>query len=172
MACGKKLKNIYPWKPPVLIVQVLDVILSFFWSSPGCVYTELIPSIYPSIHPSIFFRSSGAGLWWQQAQQSSPDVPLPSNTFQLLWGDPEAFPGQMRYVIPPACSGSTPGSLASWMYLENLHRKPPRRHLDQMPEPPRRHLDQMPEPIGSFWRKGAVALLRAPSGCLSSSSYL
>lgn len=39
---------------------------------------------------------SGAGWWWQQAQQGGADVPLPSNVFQLLLGDPEAFlvPGE------------------------------------------------------------------------------
>ncbi len=63
--------------------------------------------------PFILFRLSGAGSWWQQAKQSIQHVPLPSNIFQLLRGDPEAFPGQMRYVIPPACSGSASGSLTS-----------------------------------------------------------
>lgn len=29
-------------------------------------------------------------------------------------GDPEAFSGQMKYIIHPACSGSTPRSLTSW----------------------------------------------------------
>lgn len=31
-----------------------------------------------------------------------------SPVFQLLLEDPEVFPGQMRYVIPPTSSGSTP----------------------------------------------------------------
>jgi len=59
--------------------------------------------------PSNFSRLSGARSRGQQAKQSTPDVPLSSNSFQLLLGDPKVFPGQMRYAIPPACSGSTPG---------------------------------------------------------------
>lgn len=37
-----------------------------------------------------------------------------SKTFQLLLGDPEAVPGQMRYIVPPASSGFAPGSPPSW----------------------------------------------------------
>lgn len=29
-----------------------------------------------------------------------PDIPVPTSAFQLLLGNPEAFPGQMRYEIP------------------------------------------------------------------------
>ncbi len=46
------------------------------------------------------------------------------------------FPGQMRYVIPPACSGSALGSPTSWTCLEHLQRKAHRKHPDQMPELP------------------------------------
>ncbi len=28
-------------------------------------------------------------MWWQQAKQGGPDVPLPSNVLQLLLGDPK-----------------------------------------------------------------------------------
>jgi len=48
------------------------------------------------------------------------DFLLPSNTLQLLLGDPKAIPGQIRYIIPPAGSGSAPGSPASRMCPENL----------------------------------------------------
>jgi len=54
---------------------------------------------FTSIHPSISFRLSVAGSRGQQAQESVPDVPLLSNASQLLLGNPEAFPGQTRYVI-------------------------------------------------------------------------
>lgn len=69
------------------------------------------------IHPSIYCCLSGVGSRWQQAKQGGADVPLPSNAFQFLLGDPEAFPGQMWYIISPASSGSTPGSPTSWMFL-------------------------------------------------------
>lgn len=44
------------------------------------------------IHPSIFLCLSGVGLRWQL------------NVFQLIVEDPEAFPGQLGDVIPPASS--------------------------------------------------------------------
>lgn len=43
----------------------------------------------------------------------------------------------MWYVIPPATSGSTPGSPPCWAVLENLQWKVPRMHPNQVPEPPR-----------------------------------
>ncbi|XP_075954572.1 cAMP-responsive element modulator-like isoform X1 [Anarhichas minor] len=81
-----------------------------------------------SIHPSIFLRLSGLGSRWQQAKQADPDFPLTGNMFQLILGDPEASPGQLGDVIPPACSGSSPGSLPSWTCLENLQWEASRRH--------------------------------------------
>jgi len=79
-------------------------------------------------HPSILFRLSGAGLRWQPAKQGPPGFLLPSNTLKLLLGDPETFPGQMRYIIPPAHSGSAPGSPPSQTCPENLSGEVTRRH--------------------------------------------
>lgn len=42
----------------------------------------------------------------------------------------------MRYIIPPASSGTAPGSPPCWSYLENLQRGTPRGHPDQISEPP------------------------------------
>ncbi len=39
-----------------------------------------------------------------------------------LLGETKAFPSQMRYIISPACSGSTPESSIGWMCSENLQR--------------------------------------------------
>lgn len=39
---------------------------------------------------------------------------------------------QMRYIIPPVCSGSAEGLSTSWMCPENLLQEDP----DQMLEPP------------------------------------
>ncbi len=58
------------------------------------------------------------------------------STWQHSPAPPEgsgSFTGQMRYMIPPASSGSTLGSPRSWRCPENLPRKP---HPNQMPEPP------------------------------------
>ncbi len=54
-------------------------------------------------------------LQWQQDKQASPDALPPSNIFQLVLGDSHGFPNKMRYIISPACSGSTPGWPPSWM---------------------------------------------------------
>lgn len=46
----------------------------------------------------------------------------PEKAFQLLPGDPEAFPGQMGYISPPASSGSTTVFLLSWLSPVDLRR--------------------------------------------------
>ncbi len=97
-----------------------SILITFWWGG-----------LDASIHPSFFRRFLGP-FTWQQAKQDSPDVPLSSSVFQLLLGDPEVFPSQMRYVIYPACSGSTLRSLTSWTSI----RRHPRRHPDQMLKPP------------------------------------
>ncbi|CAB1438716.1 unnamed protein product [Pleuronectes platessa] len=43
-----------------------------------------------------------------------PDIPLPSHNLQLFLGDPEVFPGQMGYRVPPASFESISGSPPSW----------------------------------------------------------
>ncbi|KAK3532345.1 hypothetical protein QTP86_016026 [Hemibagrus guttatus] len=50
--------------------------------------------------------------------------------------DPEAFPGQPRDIVSPACPGSSPGFLPGGACLEHLPREMSRRHPKQMPEPP------------------------------------
>lgn len=54
--------------------------------------------------------------------QGISDIPLPSNGFQLLLGDPKVFLGQKKYVIPPVSSESAPGSPPSLSCSENLQR--------------------------------------------------
>lgn len=44
---------------------------------------------------------------WQQAKQVILVILLIRNTFKVLLGDHEMFPGQTRYIISPAGSGST-----------------------------------------------------------------
>lgn len=103
-----------------------------------------------SHHPSIFACFSWVGSHWQRAQKVILEALLPRNTSQLLLGDPEAFPGQMRYIIPPAGSGSAQGSPPSWPCQENIQREAPRRHPNQLPRT---------TSAGSFQRKEAAALL-------------
>ncbi|CAM4549908.1 unnamed protein product [Leuciscus chuanchicus] len=90
----------------------------------------------PSIHPSIFFRLSGAGSRGQQSKQGCPDFPLPRHFLQLFRGDTEAFPGQPGDIVPPACPRSSPGSPPGGTCLEHLPGKASRRHPEKMPEPP------------------------------------
>ena len=43
-----------------------------------------------------------------------------------------AIPSHVGNVIPPACSGSAPGSPTSWKCLKHLQRETARRHPNQM----------------------------------------
>lgn len=66
------------------------------------------------IHPSIHFPPL--------IQSQVTVTPLtPATLSSSSQGNPEAFPGQMKYVVSPACSGSTPGA-SCW---SNLPRKCP-----------------------------------------------
>lgn len=81
-------------------------------------------------------HSSRIGSQGQQAKQGVPHSPLPSHAFQLILGDPEALPGQMGYVVPPANSGSNSRSPPSWKCRVNLQRKASRWRPDKIPQPP------------------------------------
>ncbi|MEQ2252927.1 hypothetical protein ILYODFUR_026849, partial [Ilyodon furcidens] len=89
------------------------------------------PSIYPLSSISL-----GVGSRAQQPKQRDPDFPLPSHLGQLVRGNPKAFPGQPRNIVPPACPGSSSGPLPGGMCPEHLTREASRRHPNQIPEPP------------------------------------
>ncbi|KAK3572117.1 hypothetical protein QTP86_022195 [Hemibagrus guttatus] len=55
---------------------------------------------------------------------------------RLFRRDPEAFPGQPRNIVSPACPGSSLGPLPGGACPEHLPRETSRRHPKQMPEPP------------------------------------
>ncbi|KAL0146834.1 hypothetical protein M9458_057773, partial [Cirrhinus mrigala] len=55
---------------------------------------------------------------------------------QLFRRNTEAFPGQPRDIVPPACPGSSPGPPPGGTCPEHLPREASRRHPEQMPEPP------------------------------------
>ncbi|MED6274920.1 hypothetical protein CHARACLAT_021294 [Characodon lateralis] len=76
----------------------------------------------------VVFRLSRTGSRGQQIQQRHPDVALPKHLLQFLLGEPEACPGQLRDIVPPACPGPSPGPPPSGTCLEHLPRKASRRH--------------------------------------------
>lgn len=109
--------------------------------------------IQTKIHPSsIFLCFSGAGSWGQQTKQGTPHILHPSNNFQLLLWDSKVFSGQMRYIIPPECSGSG--------YV-------PRKPLTGGAQDASL-LDARTTSTGPFRCEGAAAVLQAPSVFLSS----
>ncbi|KAK3558536.1 hypothetical protein QTP86_019007 [Hemibagrus guttatus] len=55
---------------------------------------------------------------------------------KLFRRDPEAFPGQPRDIVSPACPGSSPGPLPGGACPEHLPRETSWRHPKQMPKPP------------------------------------
>ncbi|MEQ2282632.1 hypothetical protein AMECASPLE_002718 [Ameca splendens] len=72
----------------------------------------------------------------QQPKQRSPDFPLRSHLGQLVRGNPSAFSGQPRNIVPPAYPGSSFGPPPGGTCPEHLTREASRRHPDQIPEPP------------------------------------
>jgi len=95
-------------------------------------YGAKVLNCFPSNHRSIYFLPLIRGGVRQQVQEGNPDIPLPSDTLQLLQRDPEAFPGQKLHIIPPTCPESPPSRTCP----ENLQTEATRRHPNQMAEPP------------------------------------
>ncbi|MEQ2236142.1 hypothetical protein ILYODFUR_009436 [Ilyodon furcidens] len=62
---------------------------------------------------------------------------------QLIRGNPKAFPGQPRNIVPPACPGSFSGPCPGGTSLEHLTREASMRHPNQMPEPPQPQKQQL-----------------------------
>ncbi|KAI3355635.1 hypothetical protein L3Q82_004174 [Scortum barcoo] len=70
--------------------------------------------------------------WRKDAQTSlTPDTSSSSSG-----GDPEAFPGQPRDIVSPACPGSSRRPPPGGTCLEHLPREASRGHPKQMPKPP------------------------------------
>lgn len=59
---------------------------------------------------------------------------LSSSTYSNSPWDPNVYPGQRGYLSSPASSSSALWSSFSWMYLTNLQREAPRRHLSKTPQ--------------------------------------
>ena len=75
--------------------------------------------IHPSIHPSIYLFIH----------------PKQENLIQLFRGDPGAFPGQPRDIVPPACPGSSRGPSTGGTFPETPTREDSGRHPNEVPEP-------------------------------------
>ncbi len=123
--------NVWPNTWPSHKLYILDGLI---WVNCSYKANQLISKGTYSIHPSIFFRLSGAGS--HPSKQRCPDLPLPRHFLQLFRGDTEPFPGQPGDIVSPACPRSSPGPPPGGTRLEHLPGKASRRHPEQMPEPP------------------------------------
>lgn len=74
----------------------------------------------PLFPQPIYHHFAWSGSQWQQAKQSSPDIPLSSYVLLLFLGDPEIFPSQMGYILPAGYPRSIQRSPLSC--TEYLHR--------------------------------------------------
>lgn len=76
------------------------LLYSFLIIHPQCVTFLLIDDCGVRLHRYFIFHLSRIGLQWWEAKQGIPNVSISSNTFLLLFLDPESLPGQMWYIIP------------------------------------------------------------------------
>ncbi|KAK3552864.1 hypothetical protein QTP86_024271 [Hemibagrus guttatus] len=75
-------------------------------------------------------------VWQRRAYELAFNTLKCRHFLQLFRKDPEAFPGQPRDIVSPACPGSSPRPLPGRACLEHLPRETSWRHPKQMPEPP------------------------------------
>ncbi|KAK3548030.1 hypothetical protein QTP70_003062 [Hemibagrus guttatus] len=72
----------------------------------------------------------------QESELEVAELKMLRHFLQLFWRDPEAFPGQPRDIVSPACPGSSQRSFQGGACPEHLPREMSWRHPKQMPEPP------------------------------------
>ncbi|KAI3351216.1 hypothetical protein L3Q82_005769 [Scortum barcoo] len=113
--------------------------------------------VNPSIHPSIFIRFyPGPGRRGSSLSRDAQTFPHPRHFLQLFRGTPEAFPGQLRDIVSPACPGSSPRASSRWdlpgTWNTSLGRRPGGAS----------ETDAQATPADSSRCEGAAALLRAP----------
>ncbi|KAI3360480.1 hypothetical protein L3Q82_002269 [Scortum barcoo] len=79
----------------------------------------------------------GPGRGGSSLSRDAQTSPHPRHFLQLLpGGSSEAFPGQPRDIVSPACPGSSPRPPPGGTCLEHLPREASRGHPKQMPKPP------------------------------------
>ncbi|KAI3355662.1 hypothetical protein L3Q82_004257 [Scortum barcoo] len=134
-------------------INLADSILMPVFSGDPDPESALLPVSYERCQKG----ETGGNPYWQirrqQSEQRCPDFPHPRHFLQLFRGDPEAFPGQPRDIVSPACPGSSPRPPPGGTCLEHLPREASRGHPKQMPKPPQ---------LTASRCEGAAALLRAP----------
>lgn len=87
-----------------LFLDMLSVDRSSYTCWYGVIKQTTLKLLWRSIH---LFSSAYPGLGCGgRRQYSTAGITLPSNAFLLLLEDPEVFPGQMRFEIPPASVSS------------------------------------------------------------------
>ncbi|XP_050960778.1 uncharacterized protein LOC127162047 [Labeo rohita] len=130
--------NITYYGVPVMDDHLFDISKYFFPAAKFIHKALSKPKNKVLLHCSDGVRCSPALFWsrGQQSKQRRPDFPLPRHFLQLFRRNTEAFPGQPRDIIPPACPGSSPGPPPGGTCPEHLPREASRRHPEQMPEPP------------------------------------
>ncbi len=132
-------------------------------------HTMLINLFLSALHLPIFchlFR-----LQSPHAKQGNLMSFTPVTSSSSSWGDPEAFPGQMGYVIPPAVTESALWSSSHQACVEYLIR----RH--QVPKPPQLASFNMKEEGWEFLLISELSLIPhscwwAVRGKLISSSWI
>ncbi len=117
----------------------LTPLLHFFPNSTSHLSFFFYPSsLHPSIHPSIrLLTSAHPESSHRGSEVGYPRHPYHQQSFLDLLEAVNAFPGQMKYRIPSAHCGSTPGSPSSWARPENLQREALWRHPNQKPKSPK-----------------------------------
>lgn len=98
---------------------------------------------------------------------------FPNCFLLVLLGEPNVYPGQMGYIIPPVYSCSAPLSLHHWTWPEHLKREASWRQPNQKPEPLRvTPFNTKKQPIYSE----LVVVVRAPNAaqtlCKGNSNWM
>lgn len=118
------------------------------------VWLTIIVENIKKLNVSIFYLLFVFGSQRQQVHEIDPDIPLPSDTLQLLLGYLKLFSGRRKYTITPESSGSASALISVEHAWKTSKGRCPGGILIRYPE----HLNLL------LQCKGAVAPLRAVHG--------